>query len=151
MRKITNFCLVLSILCPAVSNFSSAAIKPAKNLEIGTKGNAIAFDQEQLNATVNQKIRLTFKNNSTQGTKMQHSWVLSRPGTEVQVAASAASAGSEKNYIPNSPDVLAYTRLLDPGESQTITFQAPSQPGKYPFICTFPGHSTSMKGTLEVK
>jgi azurin len=96
-------------------------------------------------------VRLTFKNNASQGSKMQHSWVLSRPNTETQVAAAAASAGSEKQYIPKTPDILANTRLLNPGESQTINFQSPSSPGKYPFICTFPGHSISMKGTLEVK
>ncbi|MGH7283704.1 MAG: plastocyanin/azurin family copper-binding protein, partial [Polyangiaceae bacterium] len=29
------------------------------------------------------------------------------------------------------------------------TFTAPG-PGKYPYICTYPGHYMTMKGTLEV-
>jgi azurin len=47
--------------------------------------------------------------------------------------------------------ILAQTKLLGPGESETIDFKAPTQPGEYPFLCTFPGHFAMMKGKLVVK
>jgi len=51
---------------------------------------------------------------------------------------------------PEDPSVLFSVRELNPGESQTIHFNAPTAPGKYPYLCIFPGHWQSMKGTLVV-
>ena len=55
-------------------------------------------------------------------------------------------------YIP--PDaldqIIAHTKLLGPGETDTIEFDAPG-PGSYPFLCTFPGHVALMSGTLVVQ
>ena len=47
----------------------------------------------------------------------------------------------------NLPGVFAATKLLKPGESDTITFTAPPA-GTYPFICTYPGHYPKMQGKL---
>jgi azurin len=48
--------------------------------------------------------------------------------------------------------VLAHTKLLGPGESETVTFNAPFIPGEYPFFCSFPGHySQGTKGVMTVK
>ena len=48
--------------------------------------------------------------------------------------------------------VLAMTGLAGPGETVQVTFKAPAKPGKYPFVCSFPGHYLSgMKGELTVK
>ena len=42
--------------------------------------------------------------------------------------------------------------LLGPNETGEVTFQAPTEPGEYPFLCTFPAHcSIGMKGVLIVK
>ena len=32
----------------------------------------------------------------------------------------------------------------------TFQFKAPSDPGKYPYVCTFPAHWKTMNGTLNV-
>jgi putative heme-binding domain-containing protein len=42
------------------------------------------------------------------------------------------------------------SRLLQPGESQAITFEAPKTPGVYPYVCTYPGHWRRMFGALYV-
>ncbi len=48
--------------------------------------------------------------------------------------------------------VLAFIPLLGPRETGEVTFTAPSEPGRYPFLCTFPGHYViGMKGELVVK
>jgi len=62
----------------------------------------------------------------------------------------ADPTAAERHYIPDDPSVLLHSRVLNPGESHTIHFNAPAAPGKYPFLCTFPGHWQSMKGTLVV-
>jgi len=63
----------------------------------------------------------------------------------------AAAAGEAAGYVPNDPAILAKTKLLNGGESDTATFTAPAA-GTYTFLCTFPGHFVAgMKGTLTVK
>ena len=59
-----------------------------------------------------------------------------------------------RHYIPQSDDVLYYTDIVAPGQSQTIYFQTPATPatpGRYPFLCTFPGHWMVMNGELIVE
>jgi azurin len=59
--------------------------------------------------------------------------------------------GFQKGYIPESDKILVSSKLLSPNESQEIEFQAPDQPGDYPYLCTFPGHWRMMQGILTVK
>jgi azurin len=41
--------------------------------------------------------------------------------------------------------------LIDHGKEQVIEFTAPTKPGDYPYVCTFPGHHLLMRGVLHVK
>ena len=45
--------------------------------------------------------------------------------------------------------MLVHMPLAKPGESSEVTFTAP-EPGKYPYICTVPGHYMMMKGVLTI-
>ena len=56
-----------------------------------------------------------------------------------------------RQYVPESPDVLAYTDIVNPNEDFTIYFRAPKEAGTYPYLCTFPGHWLVMNGELVVK
>lgn len=48
--------------------------------------------------------------------------------------------------------VLAFVALLGPNETGEVTFTAPTKPGEYPFLCSFPAHCLiGMKGVLVVK
>jgi azurin len=48
--------------------------------------------------------------------------------------------------------MIAHTKLLGPKEKDTVTFQAPKEPGRYPFLCSFPGHyQVGMRGELIVE
>jgi azurin len=55
-----------------------------------------------------------------------------------------------RHYIPDTADVLASTPLVNPSETSEITFTAPTTPGSYPYVCTFPGHWRLMQGVLIV-
>lgn len=76
---------------------------------------------------------------------MQHNWVLIGPGTADKVAQDSITAGAAKGWLALGPSVLAHTKLVDPKKSDTVEFVAPTKPGDYPFICTFPGHAMTMK------
>ena len=57
-------------------------------------------------------------------------------------------------YIPaaKKASILANTKLAGGGETVEVTFTAPTEPGEYTYICSFPGHvSGGMKGTLTVR
>ena len=76
------------------------------------------------------------------------------PGTADKVAADAIALGAEgfkKEFIPESKDILYHSKMLDGGERETMQFTAPTKPGNYPFLCTFPGHDKIMRGIFEVK
>ena len=46
--------------------------------------------------------------------------------------------------------ILFHTSLVQPDDSQTIYFQAPSKTGSYPYLCTVPGHWQTMQGKMVV-
>ena len=66
-----------------------------------------------------------------------------------RVALAALQTGPDAGYIASGPDVLATTTMAAPKATTEVTFTAPA-PGKYPYICTFPGHYMLMKGELTV-
>ena len=44
------------------------------------------------------------------------------------------------------------TGLAGPNETVEVTFAAPTAPGSYAFVCSFPGHyALGMRGVLTVK
>jgi azurin len=120
-------------------------------LEVNTEESAPGFDKNELSAKPGQIISLTFRNSSQPGLDYRDSWVLVKPNKAGEAGVAATRAGMQEDWIPHSADVLASTRLLRSGESQTIVFKAPSEPGDYPYISTFPGHSQVMKGVLHVR
>ena len=56
-----------------------------------------------------------------------------------------------KNYIPESSDILWHTKLVQPGQTETLEFVAPAEAGDYPYLCTFPGHWLLMQGVMKVE
>lgn len=56
----------------------------------------------------------------------------------------------EKAYVPASSKVLQSMMLVQPGESGTLSFDAPTKPGEYAFLCSFPNHWPKMYGVMDV-
>ena len=86
---------------------------------------------------------------------MPHNLLIGRPGSVSTIGNAAAAMPpptdlSARAYIPDSPLVLQATRLLQRGESVDLDFSAPSEPGEYSFVCTFPGHWVRMYGVMLV-
>ena len=129
----------------------TASAAPVANLSLASKpGSEYIFTKTQLSCKAGQTVKLTFANNSSKDSGLQHNWVLVNPGKLDSVGQAGIMAGPDKGYIPDSADILAHTKLLNSGEKDTITFTAPAKAGDYPYLCTFPGHSSMMKGILTV-
>src|SRR5262249_43381079 len=132
--------LLLISLFSFLSTLAFAAGKPIKlALGVVAQENFYAVKGKKLEKPLvvkaGQPVELTFTNESK--INMQHNFVLVQPGAAEEVANAGISAGADKGWVPESPKVLAHTKLLNAGQSETITFTAPAAPGKYPFICTF--------------
>ena len=56
----------------------------------------------------------------------------------------------ERQYVPKTDKILVASKLLQPGDSQAISFEVPKTPGVYPIICTYPGHWRRMYAALYV-
>jgi hypothetical protein len=62
----------------------------------------------------------------------------------------ADPAAFAKSFVPDVPEVLHATRLLQPGQTERLAFTAPAETGDFPYVCTFPGHWRRMNGVLRV-
>jgi azurin len=116
--------------------------------------NPLAYDTKSFTVKAGQKVKFTF-NNTHPSVPQPHNWVLGKPGTKDKLLAGAMAImtdpkGLEKGYIPESPDVLFHTKLLQPNATETLEFVAPAA-GEYPYICTFPGHGILMNGVMKVE
>ena len=111
----------------------------------GLKYSATTFDVK-----AGSRVRLDFANASD----MLHNVVVVKPGGTARVADAALKLGldgTRLQFVPNTDDVLFNTALLEPQKSESIYFVAPSVPGDYPYLCTFPGHSATMIGVMHVR
>ena len=112
------------------------------------------YDVTRIDAKPGQKITVTLKDVGTAPKfSMGHNFTLLNRGTDVNKFIEAGAEHPNTAYIAPTMkgNVIASTKLLGPGESDTISFRAPTLPGEYDFVCTFPGHAAvGMKGKLVV-
>ncbi len=122
---------------------------PDKTLTIGTKP-VMKYDIDAVEVKAGSKVKLIFNNLDND---MTHNLVIVEPGTADEVGNQAIKLGikgSQVNYVPNNAKVLYHTSLLQPSTSESIYFIAPTKPGNYTYVCTYPGHHTIMQGILKV-
>lgn len=86
---------------------------------------------------------------------MPHNLVVTVPEALKEVAQLGLQAGPNngwKNlpYVPESEKVLYATAMVPADQQATLTFTAPSTPGEYPYVCTFPQHWYRMYGVMVV-
>ncbi len=87
-------------------------------------------------------------------TTMGHNWVLSKTQDIQAIAMDGVNAGLDNNYLkPDDTRVLAHTKIVGSGESDSISFSPGSlTPGEdYSFFCSFPGHWAVMVGKFVLK
>ncbi len=114
--------------------------------------NQLAFSPRELRLKAGRKVTLVFENPDLQ----IHNVVISRPGTLETVGLLADRLALDPNaggqpYVPDHEAVLWSTPLVNGGEQVALEFTAPSTPGRYPILCTFPGHWRVMQATLVVE
>jgi azurin len=113
------------------------------------------YDKTTIEAKPGEEIRIRLTPKGTMPKiAMAHNVVVLKLGTDAAAFVNAGIAARPTDFI--APDkkaqVIAATKLAGNGETVEITFKVPAVAGRYPYVCTFPGHFASgMKGTLVVK
>jgi azurin len=146
-----RFAIVLVAVAIALASCSQG--REHKLVRI-TGNDEMKFDLARFEVRPGQKVTLTLTNaGELPREAMAHNWVLLKKGTDAARLAGAGVQHPKTGYIPEDQvsQVLAKTRLLGPGDSDSITFTAPTEPGPYDYICTFPDHyAGGMKGVMTV-
>lgn len=124
---------------------------PYRKLELRA-ATGLKFEQTELQAQAGEPIALHFENPDD----MPHNWVLTVPDAADAVARAAdmmvaQTDGFSRNYVPEMSEILCHSRVMMPRTRTTLYFNAPVKPGRYPYLCTFPGHAQMMRGVLVVE
>lgn len=130
---------------------SSSSSDGMQEVVIQPVGDQMKFAQEEFTVKSGSTVRLVMDNVATLEA-MQHNVVILTPGSDINVVGAASiQAGPDNDYVPaDNENILFYTAIAMPGEQTVVEFTAPA-PGEYPFICTFPGHFSLMKGVMIVE
>ena len=120
-------------------------------IAVGTINHRMIFDKELIAIQAGKPVEFRFSNTDA----MPHNFVITQPGTLAKVGQLAEDTGRDpdamqRHYVPESDDVLLASKLLQPGQNEAISFEAPTKPGVYPYVCTYPGHWRRMYGALYV-
>ncbi len=147
MNRITFF---TTLLLFAFAHGSLLA-NPNFEITIGTRHAQMRYAPEVFAVKPGSRVSLILDNTD----EMIHNLVLAKADSEKinQLAESALKLGEkgmEMGFIPRDPSIIAGIGLVQPGEQKSVKFTAPLLKGDYPFVCTFPGHSLSMRGVMKV-
>ncbi|MBI1369122.1 MAG: Azurin [Planctomycetes bacterium] len=152
--KFTLLCVVMLALVAMIGVSRLAVADDADVAVVELQGNdQMQYNLHEFKVKAGQKVKLTMKNaGMLPKVAMGHNCVLLKKGVDLVQFALAANQ-SPPEYIPEAKkdDILAHTKLLGPGESDTIEFTAPTEAGAYDYLCTFPGHFALMKGKMIVE
>jgi len=144
-----------NILALLVSfSFAPALLADKVKIEIDSN-DQMQFDKKTFEVVEGQEVTLVLTHSGKlPKAAMGHNVVILKPGTSVQEFAMKCVPMAANDYIPDDAEskalIIAHTKMLGGGETDTITFTAPAA-GEYPFFCSFPGHFALMQGVMTVK
>lgn len=142
-----NLAAIPAAAAPTAGPAAEITIKP-------DTANPLAYDTKEFKVKAGQTVKLTF-NNVHPAVPQPHNIVIGAIGSKDKLMGlgmqmATAADGMAKGFIPEAPEVLFHTKLLQPNQSETIEFTAPAA-GDYPYLCTFPGHGAIMNGVMKVE
>lgn len=119
-----------------------------------TGEDTLQYSVTTITASPGETLTVKLVNNSTfPAAAMSHNWLLLKQSADPKAVDEAARSAKDNGYIPadKADQIIAHTGLVAGGESDSVTFTVPTKPGKYTYLCTFPGHfAAGMKGILVV-
>jgi azurin len=126
---------------------------------IKTVREQMRYDVTRLVVVAGQDFEIIFENDDM----MPHNLVVMQPGAREAIGAitdkmQATTLDAQgRAFLPTAradrallAKVLAATKLIEPGQKETLKLTAPAKTGDYEYACTFPEHWKNMLGQLVV-
>ncbi len=140
--------------CGQKNETTAAAPAVASVIEF-TANDSMKFNLTRFEVKAGQEVTISLTNmGNMPKAAMAHNWILLQKSADPKAFADAAVMAAATDYIPAAlaGQIIAHTKMLGPKQSEEVKFMAPSEPGEYPFLCSFPAHFLSgMKGVMVVK
>jgi azurin len=149
MKMMIRTLACVSLLAASGGAFADNVCK----LEI-SGSDAMKYDKSELVVGADcTEVEVTLKHSGKlPANAMGHNFVVAKAGDMGAIVGDGMGAGLTNNYIKkDDARVIAHTKVVGGGESTTVKFPTSKlKKGEaYSFFCTFPGHSSMMKGTLK--
>ncbi len=135
---------------------AKAIIERLDNLDvpvipIGTVVERMIYDKELIVVQAGKPVEFRFANTDN----MPHNFAIIQPGSLEEIGLQAEATArdpdaKDRQYVPRSDKILLASKLIEPGQSQSLAFDVPKTAGVYPYVCTYPGHWRRMYGALYV-
>ncbi|MEM7391131.1 MAG: HEAT repeat domain-containing protein, partial [Verrucomicrobiota bacterium] len=117
----------------------------------------LQFTVKRFTVKPGQPVKLVFINPDA----TDHNLIITKPGAleEVGMAANEMARdpkNARSDFVPKSKKhlILEASKMIGPTRKalvDVLRFNAPTEPGVYPYVCTFPGHWVIMRGQMIVK
>ena len=112
---------------------------------------AMRYDTTRIVVEAGKPFEIIFENVDM----MAHNIVIVQPGAREEVGNQAQTMQpvpdqEGRSYIPKNKKILAASKMVEPGQKETLKLVAPTQPGDYDYLCTYPEHWKVMFGQLIV-
>ena len=112
----------------------------------------LQYEPRRIRIAPGTRVALTFHNTDP---GMPHNVVVVKADHVESFAEQAMMLASNPraiatHYVPDDPAEICFSPILNPGDQYTVYFEAPQEQGRYRFLCTYPGHSKVMRGSLYV-
>jgi azurin len=148
--KTFRYLAFVSLLALAGSAFG--ADKVCK-LEI-TGTDAMQYDKKELSVAADcTQVEVTLHHSGKLPAQaMGHNWVLAKTADVAGIASDGVGAGFAKDHIKDGDArVIAHTKIVGGGQTATVTFPTSKLKAgeSYTYFCSFPGHSSIMKGAFK--
>lgn len=152
MKKILTILAIITLSAALQTRAEDAA-------EVTLTADKVQFiyDKTAFTVKAGQKVKLTLVNPADSVTRQPHNVLIVKPGKKDAVGMAANQGLTDPEFIttkqavPDSEDILHHSKLVQPGDEDTIEFTAPEEPGEYPYLCTYPGHWMLMNGVMTVE
>lgn len=111
----------------------------------------MTYDTREFTVAAGRLVRIDFVNADA----LEHNLLVVAPGALAEMGLAGdrmgqTPDGKAKEFVPDSPKVLAVMGLVAPGKSSSLWFIAPAKPATYPYVCTYPAHWRTMNGKMKV-
>jgi putative heme-binding domain-containing protein len=130
--------------------------KGLKTVRIGCVPERMLYTVTQFTVNAGQPVKLVFTNPDA----TDHNLVVVRPGALEEVGTAANEMAKDpknasSDFIPADKKhlIIEATPMIGPtrkAKVHVLRFNAPAEPGIYPYVCTFPGHWVVMTGEMFV-